>query len=158
MNITLTPIGYAANSRKTPIDDYWGGIISTIEFDTQILDADATQGLEDFSYVEVVFYMHQVDPDKVVRGARFPRNNPSWGQYGILAQRGKNRPNQIGTSFAKVIQSGPHFLALQGLDAIDGTPILDIKPCLQEFLPQQEVRQPAWTHALMAYYYQHEGS
>jgi tRNA-Thr(GGU) m(6)t(6)A37 methyltransferase TsaA len=156
MNITLKPIGYVTNSRKTPTDDYWGNVISTIEFDTQIIDASATEGLEDFSHVEVIFYMHQVNADKIVHGARSPRNNPDWGRYGILAQRAKNRPNQIGASFAKIIQSDAQRLVLQGLDAIDTTPILDIKPCLQECLPQQKIRQPAWTHELMARYYDHE--
>ena len=72
---------------------------------------------------------------------------------GIFAQRGKNRPNRIGSTVCRVIRIEGTRLYVSELDAIDGTPILDIKPVMTEFLPRSDVRQPAWTHELMQRYW-----
>ena len=73
-------------------------------------------------------------------GARHPRNRRDGPLVGILAQRGKNRPNRLG-------------LTTCGIDAIDGTPVLDIKPVMAEFLPRGDVRQPDWSRELMSGYW-----
>jgi tRNA (adenine37-N6)-methyltransferase len=153
MDVLLQAIGVVSNERKAPVDDYWGAIISTIQLDAACLDADALEGITEFSHVEVIFYMNLVVPEKVVRGARYPRNDTSLPKFGILAQRGKNRVNQLGVSFAKVLSFDGLCLTVSGLDAIDGTPVLDIKPCFKEFLPQEAIRQPAWSVNLMENYY-----
>ena len=153
MTINLEPIGIVHNERKVIEDDNWGNIISTIKLDQKILDSSALDGLNQFSHVEVIFYMDQVKPEKIIYDARFPRNNPEFGKYGILAQRGKNRPNQIGVSFAEVILANDLTLQVKGLDAIDKTPVLDIKPCFKEFLPRKEIHQPLWSTDLMKNYY-----
>jgi tRNA (Thr-GGU) A37 N-methylase len=94
-------------------------------------------------------------PDaKIVFGARHPRNNLEWPAVGIFAQRGKNRPNRIGSTICRIVRVDGTKLYVSELDAIDGTPVLDIKPVLAEFLPRQEIRQPAWSHELMHDYWQ----
>lgn len=153
MNIALQSIGIVHNDRKQIEDDYWGDIVSKIELNSQLLEPTSTQGLECFSHVEIVFYMDQVKPEKIVTHARHPRNDHSLPKFGILAQRGKNRPNQIGVSFAELRSVEGLTLVVQGLDAINGTPILDIKPCFAEFLPRGEIKQAEWTYQLMAHYY-----
>lgn len=97
--------------------------------------------------------MDQVDPGKTEKTARHPRNNPDWPKVGIFAQRGKNRPNQVGTSVCKIVKVDGLLLHLEGLDAVDGTPVLDIKPWVQEFAPRGSVFQPLWITELMSRYW-----
>lgn len=153
MNITLTPIATVHNARKTPVDDFWGDVISTLVFDETLLEPTALQGLEHFSHVEIIFYMNQVDSAKIVTGARHPRNDTTLPKMGIFAQRGKNRPNLLGASYAEVLSVDALTLTVRGLDAIDGTPVLDVKPCFTEFLPRGTLLQPAWSRELMRDYY-----
>lgn len=148
----LQAIARVANSRAEIKDDDWGGVISVIELD-QSLPEEALLGLEDFSHAEIVFYFHLVPDAKIETGARHPRNNTAWKRVGILSQRGKNRPNRLGTTIVKILKREGRQLHVQGLDAVDGTPILDIKPVMREFLPKGEVRQPEWATELMKNYW-----
>jgi tRNA-Thr(GGU) m(6)t(6)A37 methyltransferase TsaA len=150
--IILQPVAVVHNERATPEDDNWGEVVSTIELLPELPDA-ALDGLEDFSHVEVVYFFHGVPAAKVEVGVRHPRNNPAWPQVGIFAQRGKNRPNRIGITTAQLLRREGRILTVVGLDAIDGTPVIDIKPLLREFLPRTAVRQPAWAGELMARYW-----
>ena len=88
-----------------------------------------------------------------MRTARHPRNNPAWPLVGMLAQRGKNRPNRLGVTVARLVSVSGRILTVRGLDAVDGTPVLDIKPVMREFLPRGEVRQPDWAIELMRDYW-----
>jgi tRNA-Thr(GGU) m(6)t(6)A37 methyltransferase TsaA len=151
--ISLEPIGTVKNTRLRVEDDNWGGLVSTIEL-CPPYDEDSLKGIEDFSHVEIIFFFHQVNEGKIVNGARHPRNNTDWPLTGIFAQRGKNRPNRIGITIAKLIKSDGVQLFIKGLDAINGTPVLDIKPVMREFLPDDEVRQPAWADEIMRHYWQ----
>jgi tRNA-Thr(GGU) m(6)t(6)A37 methyltransferase TsaA len=151
-SITLTPIAHVRGGRREAIDDNWASVISTIEL-TDAFTPEALMGLGEFSHVEIVFCFHHVDELKVETTARHPRGNPAWPLVGIFAQRGKNRPNRLGVSVAKIVSVGGRELVVSGLDAIDGTPVLDIKPVMAEFLPRGELRQPAWSRELMANYW-----
>jgi tRNA (adenine37-N6)-methyltransferase len=153
--ISLTPIGFVRNARKDVEDDHWGRLVSEIVVE---LGEESLQGIEDFSHAEVIFYFDRVDEAKIVRGARHPRNNPNWPMVGILAQRGKNRPNRLGLATVSILRREGSVLFVQGLDAVDGTPVLDIKPVMQEFLPREEIRQPAWTAELMKDYWNDKGN
>ncbi len=153
MGIEMEPIGRVEAARNHVEDDYWGGQESRIVLAEQY-EAEALQGIEEFSHVEVIFFFDRLDPSGVVTGARRPRNNPEWPVVGIFAQRGKNRPNRIGCTICRVVRREGRSLFVSGLDAIDGTPVLDIKPVMAEFLPGEEIRQPAWTHELMRFYWQ----
>jgi tRNA (adenine37-N6)-methyltransferase len=155
--IELQAIGRVEASRTQAEDDYWGEEQSCIVLDDRFTP-DALDGLEEFSHVEVLFAFHQVDPSKVVSGARHPRNNPDWPAVGIFAQRGKNRPNRIGSTICRVAKRDGLRLYVLELDAIDATPVLDIKPVLREFLPREEVRQPEWSRELMKFYWSRKPS
>jgi tRNA-Thr(GGU) m(6)t(6)A37 methyltransferase TsaA len=148
--MNVEPIGLVASPRVAVEDDHWGGVVSTITLDERF-GPDALQGLADFSHLEVVFVLHLVE--KVETGLRHPRNNPAYPQVGIFAQRGRNRPNRLGLSICEIVAVEGRQVTVRGLDALDGTPVLDLKPVMREFLPRGEVRQPAWAAALMARYY-----
>jgi tRNA (Thr-GGU) A37 N-methylase len=152
VTIGLEPIGHVRSARGDVEDDYWGGTEAAIEF-TAAFEPEALQGLEEFSHVEVLFFFDRVDPAKIVRGARHPRNNESWPAVGIFAQRGKNRPNRLGSTVARILRREDRRLHVAELDAIDGMSVLDLKPVLREFLPRGAVRQPDWPGELMQRYW-----
>ncbi|WP_028922462.1 SAM-dependent methyltransferase [Pseudonocardia acaciae] len=149
----VEPIGYVRSTRSEAVDDGWDEVTASIGLDADRYDPRALAGLEDFSHVEVVYLFHRVDPDSVQRGARRPRNNPAWPEVGIFAQRGKNRPNRLGVTVCALTRVTGLTLTVTGLDAIDGTPVLDIKPWMAEFGPRGPVRQPPWSHELMTAYW-----
>jgi tRNA (adenine37-N6)-methyltransferase len=150
--ITVLPIGWVRSSRDAPVDDHWGEVTAEIELDPSFPD-DALAGLDAFSHAEVLFHFHLAHPEKVARGSRHPRGNPAWPRVGIFAQRGKDRPNRLGSIMVQISRVEGRRLTVVGLDAIDGTPVLDIKPVMREFLPRTPVRQPAWAGELMREYW-----
>jgi tRNA (adenine37-N6)-methyltransferase len=152
MKLQLQPIGFVESVRALAEDDYWAGEEACIVLTRSFAD-DALQGLVEFSHVEVLFFYHLVDPARIVSGARHPRNNQAWPAVGIFAQRGKNRPNRLGSTICRVLRVEGTRLLVAELDAINGTPVLDIKPVMAEFLPRDPLRQPAWSHELMRNYW-----
>jgi tRNA-Thr(GGU) m(6)t(6)A37 methyltransferase TsaA len=152
--IELSPIGWVRGGRAEAIDDDWGAVEASIELDAERFTLDVLAGLDAFSHVEVVFHFDQVDETKVNLGARHPRGNEGWPKVGIFAQRAKARPNRLGLTTCELVGVDGLTLQVRGLDAIDGTPVLDLKPFMAEFAPRGEVRQPAWSSELMAGYWQ----
>jgi tRNA (adenine37-N6)-methyltransferase len=153
MTISINPIGHVRSSRSTAVDDHWDTESAAIELDPARFTPDALAGLADFSHAEIIFLFDQVPDDKIETGARHPRGRQDWPLVGIFAQRGKNRPNRIGLTTCRIIAVDGLTVTLHGLDAIDGTPVLDIKPVIREFLPRGELRQPDWVGKLMADYW-----
>ncbi len=153
MQITLDAIGYVRSTRTEVRDDGWDAETMSIELDSSIFSADALRELDRFSHVEVVYFFDRVPESTIERGARRPRNNPDWPMVGIFAQRGKNRPNRLGTTIARLLRVDGTTLHLVGLDAVDGTPVVDVKPHMVEFGPRGAVTQPAWATELMRDYW-----
>lgn len=152
MEITLRAVGTVRAARRVALDDNWGGTEATIELADWLPEA-ALAGLDSFSHAEIIFVFDQVEPAAIVTGARHPRNNRDWPAVGIFAQRGKNRPNRLGLTTVRVLGVSGRRLRVAELDAIDGTPVLDIKPVMAEFLPRTPVHQPDWSHELMRHYW-----
>jgi len=152
MDITLTPIATVKNSRATPIDDYWTEIISVIEL-SENMPTEVLNNIADFSHLEIIYYFDQVKNDNIVFSGR-PRGNPDYPLVGILGQRKKDRPNKIGLCTVELLEHTGRTIIVKNLDAIDGTPILDIKPVFKEFQPVGQIRQPEWVADLMKNYWQ----
>lgn len=151
--IELRPIGIVRNGRTGLDNDRWGGAFSVIALDGARFTPEALAGVNGFSHVEVVFQFHRLAEAAVATGARHPRGNPDWPLVGIFAQRGSPRPNRIGVTRCRLVSVEGLYLVVEGLDAVDGSPVLDIKPWFAEFGPRGEVRQPAWTSEVMAEYW-----
>ena len=151
--IILKPIGFVRGGRSEPIDDDWDQVEARIELDPAHFKPDATASLGDFSHIEVVFHFNRVPDDEIHAGARRPRGRADWPLVGIFAQRGKGRPNRIGVTVCTLLSAEGLTLRVRGLDAIDGTPVLDIKPVMKGFLPRGEIREPVWAAALMEAYW-----
>ena len=149
-DIRITPIAYVRNERKEKIDDHWSTVHSRIEL-VPDLPESCFDGIGSFSHLEVIFHFHL--SDQTVIGSEHPRDDKSLPLVGIFAQRKKDRPNHLGHTIVKLIKHQGRVLHVSHLDAIDGTPVVDIKPVFSEFLPQDEVRQPTWTREVMRHYW-----
>ena len=147
------PIGFVRSPRTEPIDDDWGPVLARVELDRERFPADSLRGLEEFSHIEIIYVFDRVNEDSYELGARRPRSNPDWPAVGVFAQRNKRRPNRIGVSTCELVVLDGVQMTVRGLDAIDGTPVLDIKPYMTEFAPRGAVRQPRWSHELMSGYW-----
>jgi len=153
MTISMTPIGRVDGGRDIPEDDNWGQSRARILLDPAQFDAEALMGLDSFSHVEVVYVFDRVTDDQIVSGARHPRGNKAWPRIGIFAQRGKNRPNRIGITVCRIVAVEGLSLEVEGLDAIHGTPVLDLKPVMAGFAPRGPHREPDWAREIMAAYW-----
>jgi len=151
--IAVRALGHVRSPRAEPIDDAWDSVRSRIELDGSVLGPDAAAGLDAFSHIEVVFHFDRASSSDVNTGARHPRGRADWPKVGILAQRGKDRPNRIGVTVCRLLSVDGLSLEVAGLDAIDGTPVLDIKPVMKGFLPRGEITEPAWAAELMRDYW-----
>ncbi len=149
---SMKPIGYVDGGRMAADDYDWGGVRAAIRLAPGIA-AETLLGLDSFSHAEIIFVFDRLPEADISQGTRRPRGNPDWPEVGIFAQRGRNRINRIGVSVCRVIAVDGNRLAVEGLDAIDGTPVLDIKPVIAGFLPRGPVRQPDWAAAIMADYW-----
>ncbi len=151
MDITLQPIAKTQNTRTEATDDNWGEVITQITLEDHI-PAEAFDHIEAFSHLEIVFYFDKVSDAKIVYSGR-PRGNPEYPLMGIFSQRKKDRPNKIGLCTVELLAHAGKTITVKGLDAIDGTPVLDIKPVFKEFQPKGVIRQPAWVAQLMKNYW-----
>ena len=149
----IISIATVFNERTEPIDDNWGSIISEIKLENHI-PTEAIDGIEQFSHLEIFYIFHLAyQKNNPILGSGHPRENLAYPKTGIFAQRKKDRPNFIGSTIVKLIKKENRSLFVQYLDAINETPVIDIKPVVKEFLPNEETKQPAWMGDLMKNYY-----
>lgn len=147
----VVPVGRVVSTRLEVADDDWDGEQVAIEL-LAPFDERAWRGLEEFSHCVVVTLLDRAEWDES-RVLRRPRGNPAWPEVGVFAQRVKDRPNRIGLTTCRVLAVTGPVLHLGGLDAVDGTPVLDVKPHIVEFGPRGEVWQPTWATELMTGYW-----
>ncbi len=151
--VVMHPIGVVHGGRQEATKDDWGDNRCQLELDQSRFSPDALLGLEDVSHIEVIFFFH-VDADEPTEtGARHPRGRENLPRVGIFAQRGRMRPNRIGASICRLLAIEGSTLVVEGLDAVDGTPILDIKPVWSGYLPRGPIREPEWAKELMKKYW-----
>jgi tRNA (Thr-GGU) A37 N-methylase len=115
------------------------------------------KGLEDFSHIDVVFVFHLRDPASEVTGSRRPRGVQGLPEVGIFAQRASGRPNRIGVSICELLGVVGTSVAVRGLDAVDGTPVLDLKPHMRSMGPRGPVREASWVGTIMENYWDPPG-
>jgi tRNA-Thr(GGU) m(6)t(6)A37 methyltransferase TsaA len=148
--IIIQPIGFVKNDRTEPVDDNWSSVESIIELVDDLPD-ECFDGIEQFSHLEIIYYFNK--STKTFTGSEHPRENKDYPKVGIFAQRKKDRPNHIGATIVNLVSRCGRRLIVRNLDAIDGTPVIDIKPVFDEYLPKGDVRQPQWTNDLMKDYW-----
>lgn len=138
--LTLTPIGTVRNEIKTSIVQGWGKVVSDLVLDERY--TEALDGLEDYSHVVVIFWMDQAGPPNSLKG--HVQGREDLPVAGLFARRGPSRPNPIGITAVPLIHREKNVLRVQGVDAIDGTPLLDIKPYTPAFDSVENARIPEW--------------
>lgn len=151
MEIRLEPIAIVKNSRTEPTDDHWEAVITEIELAPHI-PAEAFENISAFSHLEIIYYFDQVKKEELVYSGH-PRGNRDYPLMGIFAQRKKDRPNRIGLTTVELLAHNGRTIQVKYLDAIDSTPVLDIKPVFREFQPASATRQPDWVSDLMKNYW-----
>ena len=152
--IILEPIGRVVSPVREGRDENWGTVIAEIHLDNSRFEAACLSGLEEFSHVEVVFVFDQLPESEIERTVRHPRENPRWPKVGIFAQRGRKRPNRLGSTICELVSVEGLIVRVRGLDAFDGSPVVDLKPVMREFLPESgSIRQPQWSRELMSTYF-----
>ncbi len=147
----LRTIGVVRSPVKDPVDEGWGTIESQILLEPEL--RDGLRGLGEFSHVMVVSLLHgaRFEPERHL--VRRPRGLAEMPEIGIFAQRAKDRPNPIGITVCPLVRVDDDGVTVTGLDAIDGTPILDLKPYFPVFDTAPNARVPEWVDRLMAGYF-----
>ena len=149
MKIHLEPIGYVTNNVESPIDRAWSKIESKIVLEEHL--TPALSGLADFSHLLIVFWMHKAKPPTVLQ--RRPQNRNDMPTVGLFSQRSKHRPNPIGITAVSLVGIRGREIVVLGLDAINGTPVLDIKPYYPRFDTYIEAKVPDWADRLTQGYF-----
>lgn len=149
--VELRPIGRVRSPVTQAVDEGWGEVVSDIELNRDL--AAGTRGLERFSHVLVVYLMHEATFDAANDLVRRPRGWPDMPEVGIFAQRARHRPNPIGVSAVRLLAVEGGTARVQGLDAVDGTPVLDLKPYVPTFDLVPDAQTPDWIDRLMVGYF-----
>jgi tRNA-Thr(GGU) m(6)t(6)A37 methyltransferase TsaA len=150
--VEIEPIGTVSSPRADPSYTVgWGDVVATILLE-ESLGAHSLDGLTDFSHAEIVFWFNQVTRRESYAEVSRARGRDDMPLIGVFGARGPNRPNPIGVSACEILAVAERTLTLRGLDAVDGTPVLDIKPVQARLVPTR-VREPEWSARLMSDYF-----
>ncbi len=139
-SLTLKAIGIVRNEIKQPARRDFKGVVSEIVIDRSL--TEALDNLDDFSHIVILYWMHQRSgpAPKKVR----PKGKPELSLMGVFATRSPDRPNPIGKATVRLLQRQDNVLKVQGLDAIDGTPVIDIKPYIPGYDSVDNAKVPSW--------------
>lgn len=151
MEIRLEQIGVVNNSVEHKKDKSWGENISEIILDESL--SGGLDGLLDFSHAIIIYYLDKAKFIKEKHLRRRPQNREDMPLVGIFSQRGKDRPNHIGITAVQVVSVDNNILKVKGLDAINGTPVLDIKPYYPMYDCKENAIVPEWVMRLMEHYF-----
>ncbi|NHJ32442.1 MAG: tRNA (N6-threonylcarbamoyladenosine(37)-N6)-methyltransferase TrmO [Asgard group archaeon] len=149
--MNIKPIGFVRNDVLHPFYHGWGEEVSEIVVNKEY--AKGLIGLEGFSHAIIIFYMHQATYNEERHLVRHPQEREERPMIGIFAQRAKHRPNPIGITAVQIISVENNILTVKGLDAINDTPILDIKPYYPDFDMRKDAQTPEWVQEVMKYYF-----
>lgn len=144
-------IGVVRNAVKEPVDEGWGRVESEVVLDEPL--GDGLDGIESFSHVVILFWMHRASEAEPVRMRRRPQGRSDMPEVGIFAQRARHRPNPVGVTAVQLLRRERNRLVVRGLDAIDGTPVLDVKPYVPHFDAVEAASVPVWINRLMERYF-----
>ncbi|HQT99835.1 MAG TPA: TrmO family methyltransferase [Acidimicrobiales bacterium] len=147
MDLVVRPVAYIRNDRADALDDNWDDVVSVVELASDVPSA-ALVGLSDFSHVEIVFFADWAEDVPPGPWHRRPRNNLDWPDVGVFAQRNKDRPNRLLLTTLPIEGLAERSFTVRGLDGIDGTPVLDIKPVFQWSIPRGTLSTPPWSDEL----------
>ena len=143
-DMTLKAIGFVASEVKQPPEpEYnWPEVISEITIDVAL--TESLENLEEFSHIIVLYWMHRLPAGTELPSRVHPRGNPELPLVGRFATRSPNRPNPVGKMVVRLLERRDNVLRVAGLDAVDGTPVVDIKPYIPGYDSATDARAPSW--------------
>jgi len=140
--VALKPVGIVRNRVREPRMEGWEDLPSDIIMRKNL--AGALDGIEEYSHIVVLFHLHRVSDEERSRTHCHPRGDPRYPLQGVFATRTQHRPNPVGISVVPLLKRRGNVLRVKGLDAINGTPVLDVKPHIPRYDAPSEVRLPEW--------------
>ncbi len=141
--INLKPIGFVRNSVKEPRIGSFASEVSEIVVDEKF--TDALNGLDDYSHVIIVYWMDKVKKSVITHR---PQGNPNVPIVGIFSCRCPPRPNPIAITTVELIEREGNKIKVKGLDILDGTPVIDIKPYWPVYDKVENAKIPDWVNEL----------
>lgn len=142
--IKIKPLGFAKNKINKPMLPGWEKVVTDI-----VIDKKYSKGLdeiEDYSHVIVVYWM---DKEKECHLKHHPQGRSDVPYIGIFACRCPQRPNRIAISTVELLSRKGNIIKVKGLDILDGTPVLDIKPYTPQYDLVKKARVPKWVNKLV---------
>ncbi|HUS82714.1 MAG TPA: tRNA (N6-threonylcarbamoyladenosine(37)-N6)-methyltransferase TrmO [Dehalococcoidia bacterium] len=140
--VALKPVGVVRNRVREPRMEGWEDLPSDIILRKNL--AGALDGIEEYSHIVVLFHLHRVSDEERSRTRCHPRGDPRYPLQGVFATRTQHRPNPVGISVVPLLKRRGNVVRVKGLDAVNGTPVLDIKPHIPLYDAPSEVRLPEW--------------
>ena len=138
--IELKPVGFV-KTKAVGKEVRNKGNVSEIVFREDL--AEALEGVDDFSHLFVIFWMHEISEEERRTMKVRPRGRRDMPLLGAFATRTPHRPNPIGLTVVELLEVEDNVVTVRGLDAFDGTPILDIKP-FDYWDMAEDARVPEW--------------
>ena len=140
--MSLKAIGMVRNEIKQPVRHGWGEIVSKIVVNSNL--TEALDGLDECSHIIVLYWMHQLPEGRPLPLKVHPMGKPELPLVGRFATRSPSRPNPVGQSTVRLLERQGNILKVKGLDAIDGTPVIDIKPYIPKYDSATDAKAPPW--------------
>jgi tRNA-Thr(GGU) m(6)t(6)A37 methyltransferase TsaA len=141
--MNLKAIGTVRNGVRQLLRHGWSEVVSDIVIDSSL--TEALDGLEKFSHLIVLYWMHRLTPGRKLPLKVHPMGKAELPVVGRLATRSPSRPNPVGQATVRLLERRGNILKVKGLDAIDGTPVIDIKPYIPGYDSADEAKAPRWT-------------
>ena len=137
----LKAIGVVRSRLKRPAQSDPSEVVSEVVVDQSL--AEALDGLDDFSHIIVLYWLHQSVPGGLSLKVH-PRGRREYPLVGLFATRSPRRPNPVGITTVRLLERRKNILVVEGLDAFDGTPVIDIKPYIPQGDSVADARVPPW--------------
>ena len=140
--LDVQPIGYVANDERDVDRVDWTGVRSEIRLREEL--GEALLGLADYSHVIVIGWLDRVPAELRARPRAHPAGDERLPLQGALALRGGARPNPLSFTVCRLLGVDQATLHVEGLDLVDGTPVLDVKPYVTHYDAVAEATIPRW--------------
>jgi len=164
----LRPVGIVKNGRKEPslvcrnqdldhdrknsTGQRWREDVSEIVFKEDY--AECLDGLEDFSHITVIYWAHRVSEEGRSTKRVHPAGKKDYPLKGVFCTRSPARPNPVCVTIVELLERKSKVLLVNGLDAIDGSPVIDIKPHLPPYDAPADMKLPDWMQSLVEHFSQ----
>jgi len=142
MEIDISPIGFIRNNTVKHEKHDWYNTQSEIIVNEEL--NNLLDGIENFSHISVLFWLHEISEEERRIQKVHPRRDNTLPLLGVFATHTPTRPNPIGLTTVRLLKRNKNVLTVTGLDAINGTPVLDIKSFIPQFESSNEVKTPPW--------------